>query len=172
MRILFLTEFYPRNEKLIFTGGVEARMYYITRHAEKDFEIKIITSSSKHVPATAWSIFSRLGYIFKSLIQSLKTDFDLIEASNVVTYLPAWLAAQIKRKPVVAWVPDILGKSWFDFGVLVGMAGLLAEKIYLKLPWTKIIALSYSTKDKLVKAGINPKNISVVHAGIDPKEFK
>lgn len=172
MKLLFLTEFYPRDEQLIFTGGVETRVYYLSRQARKDFEVKIITSSSKHIPATPLSVFSRLWYMIKSLVTALMTDFDLVEGSNVVSYLPAWLAAKLKGKPVVAWVPDVLGKNWFDFGLAVGLSGLLVEKIYLKLPWNKIIALSHSTKDKLIKAGIDPKIISVVHAGIDLEEFK
>lgn len=172
MKLLFLTEFYPRDEQLIFTGGVEARVYYLSRQAKKDFEVKIITSSSRHIPATPISVLSRLWYMVKSFFIALVTDFDLVEGSNVVSYLPAWLAAKLKGKPAVAWVPDVLGKHWFDFGWAVGVSGLLAEKIYLRLPWTKIIALSHSTKDKLIKAGINPKIVSVVHAGIDLEEFK
>lgn len=171
MRVLFLTEFYPRDKQLIFSGGVEARVYYISRLAKKDYQVKVITSSSKQIPATPLSIFSRLWYIIKSFWLALTTDFDLIEASNVVTYLPAWLAAKIKGKPAVAWVPDVLGRNWFDFGWAVGLTGLLAEKIYLKMPWTKIIALSHSTKIKLVKAGVDSRLIDVIHAGIDLQEF-
>lgn len=172
MKLLFLTEFYPKNKDLIFTGGVETRVYYVAEAAKQDFDVRIIASSSSQIPATPISVFSRIGYMFRSFLAALKTDFDLVEASNVVTYLPAWLAAKIKNKPAIIWVPDVLGKHWFDFGLVVGMAGLLAEKIYLKLPWSKIIALSHSTKDKLIKAGIDPNNISVVHAGIDIQEFK
>jgi hypothetical protein len=171
MKLLFLTEFYPRDDDLIFTGGVEARVYYVSHLAKKDFSVQIITSSSRHIPATPLSVISRVWYMLKSFFQALKSDFDLIEASNVVTYLPAWLAARFKGKPVIAWVPDVLGKNWFDFGFVVGVSGLIAEKIYLKLPWTKIIALSHSTQVKLIKAGIKPELITVVHAGIDLKEF-
>ena len=172
MKLLFLTEFYPQDDRLIFTGGVEARTYYISRLAKKDFEVEIIASFSSQISATPASVLSRLWYMGKSFWRALKTDFDLIEGSNVVTYLPAWLAAKLKGKPAVAWVPDVLGKHWFDFGWAVGMSGLIAEKVYLKLPWSKIIALSYSTEAKLIKAGIKPKLISVIHAGIDPKELK
>ena len=155
MKLLFLTEFYPQDEDLDFTGGVEARVYYVSRLAKKDFKVKVITSSSRHIPATPLSIVSRLWYMGKSFWQALTTDFDLIEGSHAV-----------------AWVPDVLGKHWFDFGTAVGLVGLVAEKIYLKLPWTRVIALSRSTRDKLIKAGIKPKLISVVHAGIDLKEFE
>ncbi len=171
MKLLFLTEFYPQDDKLIFTGGVEARTYYIAREAKADYEVKVITSSSRHIPATPLSVLSRLWYMGKSFISALKTDFDLVEGSNVVSYLPAWMAAKLKGRPAVAWVPDVLDRHWFDFGFIVGFSGWLAEKIYLKLPWTKFIALSRATKAKLIAVGIDPHKIGVAKAGIDPKEF-
>ena len=171
MKLLFLTEFYPRDEDLVFTGGVEARVYYVSRLAKKDFKVKVITSSSRHIPATPISIVSRLWYMGKSFWQALIADFDLIEGSNVISYLPAYLAAKLRRKPVVAWVPDVLARHWFNFGFVVGWFGWLAEKIYLRLSWTKIIALSQSTKTKLIAVGVESKKISVVRAGIDLKEF-
>ncbi len=172
MKLLFLTEFFPKDNQLIFTGGVEARVYYLVNQAKKDFKVEIITSHSKQIPATPLSIFNRIYYIFKSFFKALKVDFDLIEASNFVTYLPAFLAGRVKKKPTIAWIPDILGRHWFDFGFFVGVLGFLLEKISLSLPWTHIIALSDSTKTKLINQGINSKKITVIRAGINPKEFK
>lgn len=171
MKLLFLTEFFPSNDRLIFTGGVEARTYYVARQAKKNFSVTIIASPFKSAPATALSIFPRILFLIISFIKVLFADFDLIEASNVVTYLPAFLAAKIRRKPVVIWVPDILSRSWFEFGYLVGIFGFLIEKLYLSLPWDGVIALSETTKTKLLAAGIRAEIISVVKAGIDPKEF-
>lgn len=172
MKLLFLTEFFPRDHKLIFTGGVEARAYYIATRARKDFEIKVISSRSQQIPATPFSIFNRIAYLFTSFFKAIRTDFDLIEGSNVVTYLPAFLAGKLKAKPTIAWIPDVLGKYWFDFGFVVGSFGFFLEKISLALPWTQIIALSQSTKDKLISHGIKSQKIAVARAGIDPQEFK
>ncbi len=171
MKILFLTEFFPKDDQLIFTGGVEAQTYYIIKHAKKDFRIQVIASSSSQVPATAFSVFARIGYMVTAFIKVMTAKFDLVEASNVVTYFPAYLAAKFKKKPVIIWIPDVLGKSWFDFGWFVGCAGWLMEKIYLKLAWDGVIALSDSTKAKLLKAEIKTKSLTVVHGGIDPTEF-
>lgn len=172
MKLLFLTEFYPRNDQLVFTGGVETRDYYVAERAKKDYKVTIIFSSSRQIPATAWSILSRLSYAFSSFWQAVTNDFDLIEASNVVTYLQAFLAAKIKNKPAVAWIPDVLGRRWLEFGWLVGIFGWLSEGISMRLPWTRIIALSQSTKAKLIQAGVEGKKITVVHGGIDQKEFR
>lgn len=171
MKILFLTEFFPKNGQLIFTGGVEARVYYLVKQAKKDFRVQVIASSSRQVPATAFSVLTRIGYMIMAFIKVMTAKFDFIEASNVVTYLPAFFAAKFKKKPVIIWIPDVLGKNWFDFGWFVGCAGWLIEKIYLKLPWDGVIALSDSTKAKLLKEKIRTKNLTVVHGGIDPAEF-
>jgi len=172
MKLLFLTEFFPRDKQLIFTGGVEARVYYIVKKAQKDFQVKVISSSSKKIPATFLSVFTRISYLIYSFFKALKSDFDIVEASNFVTYLPAFLIAKLKRKPVIAWIPDVLGKDWFQFGKFVGLPGIILEKISLKLNWNHIIALSHSTKDKLIKIGVNQNKITVVHGGIEPSEFR
>ncbi|MDZ7587163.1 MAG: glycosyltransferase family 4 protein, partial [Patescibacteria group bacterium] len=107
-----------------------------------------------------------------AFFKTLTSDFDLIEASNVVTYLPAYLAARIKKKPVLIWIPDVLNKAWFEFGWFVGLFGFVMEKICLKLTWDGVIALSESTKTKLIKAKIKTNHLTVVHGGIEPNEFK
>lgn len=172
MKLLFLTEFFSANDQKVFTGGVEARTYYLANQAKKDFSVKVISSPFQQIPATPLSVFSRLIYLFVALFKALKTDFDLIEASNVVTYLPAFLAAKIKKRPVIIWIPDVLGKAWFEFGWFVGLFGFLMERICLKLTWDGVIALSESTKSKLLAAKIKTNHLTVVHGGIEPDEFK
>jgi glycosyltransferase involved in cell wall biosynthesis len=172
MKLLFLTEFFPRTKELVFTGGVEARTYYVVKQAQKEFPVKIIASSSRQVPATPLSVFTRLFFLVISFFKALRLEFDLIEASNVVTYLPAYWAAKVRKKPVIIWVPDVLGRNWLDFGWIVGLSGWLMEKLYLRLNWDGVIALSDSTKQKLVKSGIKTKHLGVIYGGIEPKEFK
>lgn len=171
-KLLFLTEFFPSNHNLIFTGGVEARTYYLSKLAQKDYQVKLIFSRSKKIAATPLSIFSRLTYMITSFFKALGTDFDLIEGSNTTVYLSAFLAGFVKAKPTIAWFPDVLGRDWFQFGKLVGLFGFILESIALKLPWTQVIALSQSTKEKLIKAGIKAEKITVAYGGIDLKEFK
>ncbi|MBU1322887.1 glycosyltransferase family 4 protein [Patescibacteria group bacterium] len=172
MKLLFLTEFFPQDEQKVFTGGVEARTYYLVNRAKKDFVVKVVSSTSQQIPATPLSVFSRALYLFVALFKALKSDFDLIEASNVVTYLPAYLAAKIKKRPVIIWIPDVLGKAWFEFGWFVGLFGFVMERICLKLSWDGVIALSESTKTKLIAAKIKTNHLTVVHGGIEPNEFK
>ena len=171
MKLLFLTEFFPADSDLIFTGGVEARTYYIAKKAQKDFKVAVISSRSAQTPATPVSVITRFWYIWSSFFKALNKNFDLIEGSNVVSYLPAFFAARVKGKPAVAWIPDVLGQNWLEFGLLVGLPGLILEWVSLRLPWDGIIALSHVTKKKLVREGVSPEKITVVHGGVDLKEF-
>ncbi|MCG2691936.1 glycosyltransferase family 4 protein, partial [Microgenomates group bacterium] len=63
-------------------------------------------------------------------------------------------------------------KAWFEFGWFVGLFGFVIEKICLKLSWDGVIALSESTKTKLISAKIKTKNLTVIHGGVEPNEFK
>lgn len=171
MKLLFLTEFFPRDSKLIFTGGVEVRTYYIVKQARKDFQLEVISSRSSKVPATPISVFTRAYFLFSAFFKALTKQFDLIESSNVVSYLPAYLAGRLKGKRTLAWIADVLGRHWFQFGLAVGLPGFLLEKISLRLNWDGIIALSQVTKEKLIKAGIDSSKIKVIHGGINLKEF-
>jgi glycosyltransferase involved in cell wall biosynthesis len=172
VKLLFLTEFFPRDNRLVFTGGVESRTYYIATLAKKDFKVAVIANPFRRVAATSFSIFPRFLYQGVALVKALTANFDLIEGSNVTSYLPAFLAGKLKRKPAVAWVPDVLGRDWFRFGPIVGWLGYWQEKLSLHLPWDKIIALSQITKDKLISRGVPDSKISVVHGGVDLNEFK
>jgi glycosyltransferase involved in cell wall biosynthesis len=171
VKILFLTEFFPKDKELIFTGGVEARIYYIVSQAQKDFELEVISSHSSQIPATPISLFTRAFYLVSSFLKALRRSFDLIEGSNVVSYLPAYFAGRLKHKKVIAWIPDVLKQDWFQFGLIVGLPGYLLEKISLRLNWDRIIALSRSTKAKLIAAGVKAGKISVIHGGVDLQEF-
>ncbi len=79
------------------------------------------------------SIFTRIYYLIYSFFKALTTDFDLIEASNFVSYLPAFFVSKIKRKPAIAWIPDVLGNDWFQFGKFVGLSGVYFRKNFLKI---------------------------------------
>ena len=170
MKILLITEFFPQDKKLQFTGGVEARTYHLARKLKKHHSVKVISRSSTAVPASFTSLFSRLTFVFKAIVKGLQSNPDLVEGSNFVSYLPAFAVAKSKHVPAVAWYPDVFIGTWKEkFGVL-GLVGEWVERLSLKLPWDHFIALSYQTQRKLVKAGIDKKKITVVHAGVDQTE--
>ena len=189
MKILFITEFFPDPKLLNFSGGVETRAFYIAKNLAKKHKIIVISRRKKQelkrekvqgleiirlgqevekVEARFFSIFLRLFFIIQSFFLALKVEADLVEGSNFICYPAAWLAAKIKKIPVVAWYPDLLEKEWLKrFGFFTGFFGLALEKTSLLLSWSKIIALSQETKNKLIKAGIKKSKIEVVYGGVD-----
>lgn len=209
MKILLITEFFP-NEKKNFSGGVEVRTYYLAKHLAKKNEVTIICRRRKDefvkeqlenvkiirlgrqiskVEANFYSIFSRGIFIIQSLRCGLKQQADLVEGSNFICLISAFIIAKIKKIPAIAWYPDIYGREWIkNFGILTGSFGLFLETLGLLLPWDHIIALSQQTKKKLILRHLedplvvrprhpeskpkdplhNPNNyISVIYGGVD-----
>ena len=173
MKILLVTEFFPKDRSLRFTGGVEARTYYLYSQLKKKHQVQVISRATRHaIPVNFLSVFSRLSYIFKATFQGLKNDPDIVEGSNFVSYIPAYIIARLKRVPAVAWYPDVFKGTWVNKFGITGLFGEVIESISLKLNWDHFIALSEQTKKKLITHGINPKKISVVYASIDQKQIK
>jgi len=191
VKVLLITEFFPYSRKLQFTGGVEARTFYIAKYLSKKNKvmvicrkpcsdtktevskvyqnIKIIRCGTKvsNIEANFFSIFERIIFIFSAFIKGLSLNFDVVEGSNFVTYLPAYFLGFLKGKPCISWWPDVLGKKWVSYFGMTGIFGQLIEFISLKLPWSKVIALSQSTKFKLIKFGVNKNKINVIYGGVE-----
>jgi glycosyltransferase involved in cell wall biosynthesis len=194
MKILLLTEFFPHLRNPSFAGGVEARSYFLAKNLVKRHKIIVIARRQNKIPdketvksllvircglktsspeATLLSFFSRLTFFLQSIFIGLRQDFDIIEGSNFVTFIPTFIIAQIKKKPSVIWYPDVLIEEWTKyFGIILGLIGEFTERVSLKLPFKKIIALSNQTQKKLIKQKINFKKIIVIYGGYDPKEFR
>jgi glycosyltransferase involved in cell wall biosynthesis len=71
---------------------------------------------------------------------------------------------------VVFWYPDVLIGSWRNgqFGAVEGIMGELAERLIMRLPVARFIAISESTAAKLVAHGVDPGRVTVVPCGYDP----
>lgn len=171
--ITLVTEFFPQGKTADFSGGVEARTYFIHKYLHKRISISVISRPKQHIEASTSSILPRLIFQLKAFTRALKKPADLIEGSNFNTYLPAFAAAKLKGIPVVAWYPDVYGPLWFqNFSTFTAITGFLIEKLSLLLPWDHIIAMSQATKNKLIKSGVDNHKITVVYGGVEASEFK
>jgi len=171
VKILLVTEFFPRSKKLKFTGGVEVRTYYLAKALKKNHHLKVISRSTSHVPASLKSIFSRATFSIQAVIQGLKFNPDLVEGSNFVSYLPSFFIAKIKQVPAIAWYPDVFMKTWQQHFGALGKIGELVEKLTLLLPWDHFIALSQQTKQKLLDQNIPTNRVTVIYPGINTDEI-
>lgn len=167
MKLLFITEFFP-DETLAFSGGVESRTFFTTQGLKKKHNVTVIARSKKHIAATSSSIFSRVKFVITATVQAIKAKADVIEGSNFVCYLPAFIAAKVSGARSVAWYADVYDAAWFTLmPPLVATTGFWLEKIGLHLPWDHVIAMSNATKTKLMQKGIPEHKISVIYGGVD-----
>jgi len=184
-----LAEFFPSLDNPVFSGGVENRCFYIAKHisrvhyvtvfarkkaGEKAYEYRdklVIFRFGKPVSATSASLVSildRLIYVFKCLGKTRSLSIDLVEGTNFVSFVPAYLIAKFKRVPAVAFYPDVLIGRWKKlFGQVLGSIGELVEKLVIGLPWTGYIAISEAVKDRLIASGVSPQKVRVIACGIE-----
>ncbi len=172
MQILVVTEFLPSSDRGEITGGVEAYCHYVGRELEREHDVTFIadrTDGERWDHASLGSIPRRLLFLVKALVQGLRTDADLVMGTNYVVHPVAWLIGVLRRRPVVFWYPDVLIGQWRNgqFGRVSGIIGELSERLILRLPVARYIAISQSTADKLVAHGIAPERIDVIPCGYD-----
>lgn len=172
MRLTFVTEFFPPNKQQVMSGGVEARTSFIYKHLHHKHQIQVISRKSRQITAKPASIIPRLLFQIAAVREAWKKRADLIEGSNFTTYLPAYIAAKLQGVPAIAWFPDVYKGVWFQYyHPFTAVTGYFLEWISLRLPWTHIIAMSQSTRNKLVAAHVNPNKITVVYGGVDVDEI-
>lgn len=195
-RLLILTEYFPVSTAGEITGGVESRVFHLTKELAKnfDFDITVVCTRQANQPKsqTVGSIhvcrvgpiqpYSNAGHVFKRFlfaisafwfILKLKNSFDIIEGTNFITYVPAGIGAFICRKPSIATYHETWVGRWIpQKGLATGIFGEIWERFALHLSWSKIIAVSNFTKNELVKSGISSSKIIVVYNGLSLAESK
>jgi len=193
MKLLLVTEFFPADLNLKFTGGVEARTFYLARFLAKNNRVMVICRKTsvlteskkianilvypcgvkvKNIEANIFSVLERVFFIITAFFKGLKLEFDLVEGSNFVSYLPAFFLGFFKKKPKIAWYADVFKGKWINNFGLTGFFGEVIERLSLILPWEKVIALSQNTKNRLIASGINKNKITVVYGGVEFKKLK
>jgi len=172
MQILVVTELLPSSDRGEITGGVEAYCHYVGRELSRDHEVTFIadrTEGDRWDDASLASIPRRIRFLVRALVQGLRTEADVVMGTNYVVHPVAWLIGVLRRRPVVFWYPDVLIGQWRNgqFGRVTGVIGELSERLILRLPVARFIAISQSTADKLVARGIRRDRIDVIPCGYD-----
>ena len=173
MRILIFNEYLPSSDRGEITGGVEAYAHYVGRRLRRDHAVRFLsrpTSGSVWDAATLASIPGRLWYLARALVAGLRADADVVMGTTYVVHPVAWLVGRLRRRPVVLWYPDVLIGTWRNgqFGRMEGLLGELTERLIVRLPGARFIAISESTAGKLAAQGVARERITVVPCGFDP----
>lgn len=172
MRILLVTEFLPASDDGEITGGVEAYCHYVSGHLRGDNEVILLgrrTDGSVWEDARLGSLPGRLLFLLRTLVGGLRDPGDVVVSTTYVVHPVAWLIGKLRRRPVVFWYPDVLLGTWRSgqFGTAAGIVGELVERVLLKLPVARYIAISDSTREKLVVAGVPAERVVVIPCGFE-----
>ena len=195
MKILLISEYFPKGENLVFSGGVEARTYFIAKNLAKHHKVIVITSKLKgtrkyeiihgievyrvgkardyQAGANILSLFSILSFIKQAIKTGNSLEPDIVDGGNVICHFIARQIANKHKIPVVFWYPDVYIGQWMKTsGVISGLSGWFLEKYNLKKKANKFISISNQTTNKLVKNSIPLKLIQKISCGVDLSEYK
>ena len=141
MKILLISEFFPTGKDLKFSGGVEARTFFIAKHLAKKHQIYVIASRSLTSPkvekmfgftvyrvgprrsymATVGDLLKRIYFVKDAISFGTTLDIEVIDGSNFISHLITKVIAKRKKIPSVAWYPDVWIGSWFKNAGFLGI---------------------------------------------------
>ena len=180
MQILIVHEYYYPH-----IGGVE---HVLTRLAEglaaRGHRVKVIAT---RLPANAprretirGVEVERLGVgpfrsrYFFSLLAILPVlrqarQYQVLHTSAYNGAFPAFIAARLRRKPIVFTAPEILGDRWqrVEPNPLKALGFRLFERAVAKLPYDRIVAISQATLKDLLAIGVPAERAGYLYLGID-----
>jgi glycosyltransferase involved in cell wall biosynthesis len=187
MNVLLITEFFPATEHDPITGGVERRTVELLRRIAGQMEVTVLCSSQ---PGTARQssvygcrvircgipypycnhghILRRLSFACCAFVRGMGMDKpSVVEAACFLAYLPAALLAAWRNVPSLITYHEVWIGSWIRLkGYRTGLLGELWERLAVRLPWTRFVAVSDYTRRQLCKVGVPEPLITVIPNGV------
>lgn len=126
-----------------------------------------VRDAHQHLPR----LFAAAGMLFAAI----KEKYDIM-MTNPYFSLPVTIPlAKLLGKPVAITWDDVFGYETFSKhkGAALGVFGSILEKLCLFLTRYAdvVFTVSSSTKNKLMKSGIDPGKIVVMYSGINPDDY-
>ncbi len=178
MRILFVLEYFHPH-----IGGLETLFKGLTDHlSNQGHQITIITnryspdlSKSEYLGNTRvfrYPFRNRYLFTFLAFFPTLRHVFrhDLIHTTSYNAGLPAWIAGKLSGRKVIITFHEAWGDLWLKLPFFPRWklrAMQLFEKLLLRLPYHRFIAVSRSTAQSLIRQGVESKRVVTIHNGID-----
>ena len=181
MNVLFIVENY-----LPHIGGVEVVFKNLAEGlVKRGHTVTIITHRIKEtateetingVKVKRISCFgSRYLFTFLSIPAAISAarKADLVHTTTFNGFFPAWLAATLNRKPLVATIHEVWVGKWreyTDFNIPKALLHNFVERLIYLLPLVdKYVAVSNSTRQQLLRIG--KKNAVTIYNGVDYEHF-
>lgn len=187
MRVLMASDlFYP-----FLLGGGETRMYETAWRLAKKHEIHVLTRKFKGLPSYEVHEGIHIHRVFVpsskiklesptdgstfmagALLKGLNLgDFDLYAPQQFFPIFPLWLIAKAKRKPLAVTIHDVYRETWLQKYGIKGYSMAAFERVMLKIPYTKVITVSSSSKKKLIEGGVPERTIEIIPNGVDVGKY-
>jgi len=182
VKILYVLEyFYPH------IGGVETLFQSLTKKvSEEGHSITVITNKYskelssleiidgvkiKRYPFGNRYLFTLLA-IFPVIREALR--HDIIHTTSYNAGFPSYFAGYITRTKVIITFHEVWSQLWDGVPFMGSISRFLHrsfEAMLLKLPFTKFVAVSDSTKNALVAAGVKETRVIRIYNGLDYEDF-
>lgn len=175
MTIIFFTEYFPNRTSVAFTGGVESRVYHLVEFLKEKHSVIVIKRTDHYEFGSLFTSVKRVIFFFHQILRItiFPIHADIVEGTNFLTYILAFVLAKRVGAKSSAWYPDVfIGTSISRLGLASGILVEIAEKISLRLPWDGVIALSKETKKKLILNHIHSQHLLVIYGGTDPQGYR
>lgn len=183
MKILFILEhFHP------YLGGAEHLFWTLSKALVKEGnEVGVVTTRfRKDLPKQEViegikiyrvNCYNRYFFSFFSLPVAIRllSDYDIVHTTSYNAALPAWIAARIRKKPVLITFHEVWGKLWWQLpyaNKLERTAFYYWEKLLLALPFDRFIGVSEFTRQALIESGISPQKALRIYNGMEYDDFK
>lgn len=96
----------------------------------------------------------------------------VVDATSFICYLPVGLLAISKVLPFVVTYHEVWIGRWISLkGLVTGLLGEIWERLTIRLPWHRFIAVSKSTAESLQKNGVPPNRIVIIPIGVNQKNL-
>lgn len=184
MRILIGSDyFYP-----ILPGGGERRMYEIGRRLAKNHEVHVITRRLENLPSyelhenmhihrvyvpvkrlTLEPFLNGLLFMTGSIFKTLELgNFDVYAPQHFFPVPSSWISSKLLNTPIVVTIHDVFfNREWIKQYGFKGSLMSIFENITLNIPYTRVITVSNSSREKLVAGGVPEDIIDVIPNGVD-----
>jgi glycosyltransferase involved in cell wall biosynthesis len=183
MKILFILEhFHP------YLGGAEHLFWTLSKAlVNRGNEVGVVTTRfRKDLPKQEEiegikiyrvNCYNRYFFSLFSLPVAVRLlpNYDIVHTTSYNAALPAWIAARIRKKPVIITFHEVWGKLWWQLpyaSLVERLAFYYWEKLLLKLPFDRFIGVSEFTRRALIDSGISDQKALRIYNGMEYDDFK
>ncbi len=116
-------------------------------------------------------LWAKLRFMLTVLLHLLRHRYDIVDCQTYAPLPAAWLAARLRRQPLVATIHDTAaaqpGADQWLSSLDARLAGLVETRLY-RLGYDRVLTVSHAVREALVtRHGLPESRVHVVANGID-----